>query len=495
MKVGVDLLHIGFLHRFHYKHSHFFRGSFLRSGQHFIRMGLLRVIQSSLDLRWVKIKKFLIARGVLELFNLRRKIVLLRLPQCRQLFIQSGNASGHQIFIQFFLCGVCLRVLRRILWIVLTEKLVHVKGDIHSPLGFFFFGKIVLESHHPALIGDTAALAVIILMEGFSGIPHIALIREGAVFIHCHVPAVGLIVYVVLQVLRHLHDLQLINVIAAQIVIVMDIGVNLIAIQILGEVDDLLQAAAMVAHFHTGLKLCVFAFAHFIQLRCQIIQLVQILIFTQLTVKTVHIAVIVRDEPFLIGLAEVILLADPDPLKHFFQFLGGGGKLHPLAHKLALIVLPKIGDKGGKGIILVVIVIWHISTSLQFRRRLFLMGLRLVFLRTFLFALFQPFPDGGLFLRLRRAFMHPLVAGERNISVFRKMALFLLHGVLAKRNGIDRAQKLRGQQHIHVLRQIPPPQIVQIMDVGLKYEIVDVGRKLLELLRRCQLEGRGLHRR
>ena len=45
----------------------------------------------------------------------------------------------------------------------------------------------------------------------------------------------------------------------------MDIGVNLIAIQILGEVDDLLQAAAMVAHFHTGLKLCVFAFAHFIQ--------------------------------------------------------------------------------------------------------------------------------------------------------------------------------------------------------------------------------------
>ena len=65
---------------------------------------------------------------------------------------------------------------------------------------------------------------------------------------------------------------------------------------------------------------------------------------------------IVRDEPFLIGLAEVILLADPDPLKHFLQFLGGGGKLHPLAHKLALIVLPKIGDKGGKGIIFVVIV-------------------------------------------------------------------------------------------------------------------------------------------
>jgi hypothetical protein len=201
-------------------------------------------------------------------------------------------------------------------------------------------------------------------MEIVTRITHIALIREGAVFLQRNVPAVGLIVDVILQMLWHLHNVQFFDVITPQVVIVLDIGVNLITIQILGEVDDLLQAAAMVAHFHTGLKLCVFAFAHFIQLRCQIIQLVQIFIFTQLTVKTVHIAVIVRDEPFLIGLAEVILLADPDPLKHFLQFLGGGGKLHPLAHKLALIVLPKIGDKGGKGIILVVIVIWHISTSL-----------------------------------------------------------------------------------------------------------------------------------
>ena len=174
-------------------------------------------------------------------------------------------------------------------------------------------------------------------------------------------------------------------------------GIDLIAVQIFRQVDDLLQATTMVAHFHTGLKLRIFAVAHFIQFRRQIIELVQAFVFSQLVMEAVHIAVIVRDEPLLIGLAEVILLADPDTIKHFFQFLGGGGKLHPLAHKLALVVLPKIGDKGGKGIIFVVIVIWHISTSLQLRRRLFLMGLRLAFLRTFLFALFQPFPDGGLF--------------------------------------------------------------------------------------------------
>ena len=337
-----------------------------RGGQHFIHTGSVRILQSRLDLGRVEIKKLLVSRGVLELFDLGRKIVLLRLAQRRQLFLQSGDAPGHQAFVNFFLCGVRLRMLRRVLRIVLTEKLVHIKGNIHSPLGFFFFGKIVLEGHHPVFIGDAAALTIVILAEAVPRIPHIALIRKAAVFVHCHIPAVGLIVDVVLQVLRHLHDLQLINVIAPKIVIVLDVGIDLITVQIFRQVDDLLQAAAMVAHFHTGLKLCVFAFAHFIQLRRQIIQLVQILIFTQLTVKTVHIAVIVRDEPFLIGLAEVILLADPDTLEHFFQFLGGGGKLHPLAHKLALVVLAKIGDEGGKWIVLVVTVIRHIRSSFSF---------------------------------------------------------------------------------------------------------------------------------
>ena len=259
-----------------------------------------------------------------------------------------------------------LRVLRRVLRIVLTEKLVQVKGDIHGPLGFFFFGKIVLKGHHPVFVGDAAALAIVILAEAIPRIPHIALIRKAAVFVHRHVPAVGLIVDVILQVLRDLHDLQLINVIPSQIVIILNIGVNLIAVQIFRQVDDLLQAAAMVAHFHTGLKLCVFAVAHFIQLRRQIIELVQIFVFAQLVIEAIHIAVIVRDEPFLIGLAEVIPLADADTLEYLLQFLGGGGKLHPLAHKLALVVLAKIGDKGGKGIVLVVTVIRHIRSSFSF---------------------------------------------------------------------------------------------------------------------------------
>ena len=187
-------------------------------------------------------------------------------------------------------------------------------------------------------------------MEGFSGIPHIALIGESAVFLQRHIPSIGFIVDIVLQVGGNLSDFQFLNVITPQVIIVLDIGVNLITIQILGEVDDLLQAAGIVSDLHSGLELRIVALIHFIQLGGQIVQLVQIFVFAQLVIEAVHIAVIVRDEPFLIGIAEVILLADPDPLKHFFQFLGGGGKLHPLAHKLALVIFPKIGDKGGKGI-------------------------------------------------------------------------------------------------------------------------------------------------
>ena len=60
---------------------------FFREGQHFIHMGSVRILQSRLDLRRVKIKKFLVARGVLELFDLGGKMVLLRLAQRRQLFL------------------------------------------------------------------------------------------------------------------------------------------------------------------------------------------------------------------------------------------------------------------------------------------------------------------------------------------------------------------------------------------------------------------------
>ena len=75
-----------------------------------------------------------------------------------------------------------------------------------------------------------------------------------------------------------------------------------------------------------------------------------------------------------------------------------------------------------------------------------------------------------------------------------KSMLFLLHGVLPEGDGINGVQQLRGKLHIHVLRYVPPAQIVQIVNVGLEYKIVNVGGELLKLLRLRQTEGGRLHR-
>ena len=197
---------------------------------------------------------------------------------------------------------------------------------------------------------------------------------------------------------------------------VADVGVHIVAVQVLGQVDDLLQTAGMVADLHSRLELLVLALAHLVQLGGQVVELVQVLILAQLVIEAVHIAVIVGDEPLLIGLPEVVLGANADPLKHLLQLLRRGGELHPFTHQGALVVLAQVGDEGGEGIILVIFIMGHIRTSLQFRLGLPLVGRRrLVFSHALLLALLQPFLDGGFPVRLLLlgAVMLPLVPGQR----------------------------------------------------------------------------------
>ena len=159
----------------------------------------------------------------------------------------------------------------------------------------------------------------------------------------------------------------------------------------------------MVADLHGRLESLVFILAHVIQLGSQIVQLVQVGVLTQQVIEAVHIAVVVGDEPLLVGLAEVVLLPNADPFKHLLHLLRRGGELHPFAHQVALVVLAQIGDEGGKGIVLVIFIMGHIRTSLQLRLRLPLVGrLSLIFVPALLFALFQPLLDGGLAVRLLR---------------------------------------------------------------------------------------------
>ena len=505
MEARGDFLHIGLLHGFHHQDSQLLWRRLLavqlrlilpvclfRKGQHLVHMGLIRVFDGLPDRLRVYIQKFLIAGGVLEFLNLRRKIVLLGLPQGGQLLVQGGDAPGHQVFVDFFLRRVFLRVLGGILRIVLPEKLVHVVGKIHGPFRNFFFGDVVLEGHHPVFLRDAAALAIVILMEAVPGIPHIAQVSELAAFLQGDVPPVGLIVDVVAQMLRHLHGVQFLDVISSQIVVVVDVGINVVAVQVLRQVDELLDAARVVADLHSRLEPLVFILAHIIQFGGQIVQLVQVGILAQQVIEAVHIAIVVRDEPFLIGLPEVVFCTDPDALKDLFQFLRRGGELHPFTHKGSLVVLAQVGDEGGKGIIFVIVIMGHSDTSLSLWRRLFPMGLRLALIGTFFPSLFQPFLDGGLFLclPLTGALVLPLVAGEGEIPFAGETPLFLPHGVVAEGNGINGVQQLRGQKDVQMLRQIAPSHILHFADVGLQDKILGVCGKLPELLQGGQTIGR-----
>lgn len=119
--------------------------------------------------------------------------------------------SAHSSFISF-----SFSVNRYFLKVFPSHSYIHVKSDIHSPIRFFFFGKIILESHHPVLVGDTGALSIVILMEGFSGFMDIPLVGESAVFLRCHIPAISFIVDVVLQLGRNLNNFQFLYVITPQ---------------------------------------------------------------------------------------------------------------------------------------------------------------------------------------------------------------------------------------------------------------------------------------
>ena len=459
-------------------------------------MGLVRVLQCRFDYSRIKVKKFLIPGGVLELLDFGRQIVLLGLPQGGQLLIQGGNAAGHQVFVNFLPRRMFLRVLGGVLRVVLAKKLVHIVGNVHCPFRNFFFGNIVLEGHHPVFLRDTAVFAIVIFMEGVPGIPHIAEVGKFAALLQGDVPAVGLIVDVVPQVLRHLHGVQLLNVIPAQVVMVADVGVHIVAVQVLGQVDDLLQTAGMVADLHSRLELLVLALAHLVQLGGQVVELVQVLILAQLVIEAVHIAVIVGDEPLLVGLAEVVLLPNADPFKYLLHLLWRGGELHPFAHQVALVVLAQVGDEGGKGIVLVIFIMGHIRTSLQFRLRFPLVGrLSLIFVPALLFALFQPLLDGWLAVRLLRlgAVVLPWIIRGEQIPPAGEAPPVLLQSVPAEGGGVNGGPEVVCQVDGQLLLQVLPAQILQGLDMGLQHEAVHIFLKFQELLRRGQPERGLLH--
>ena len=95
--------------------------------------------------------------------------------------------------------------------------------------------------------------------------------------------------------LRHLHGFKFFNIISIQIVVVVDVGINIVEVQISSKINQLLNAVGIVAVSHSRLEPLGFILAHVVQLGDQIFQLLQIDIIAQQVIETVHIEIVVRN--------------------------------------------------------------------------------------------------------------------------------------------------------------------------------------------------------
>ena len=112
--------------------------------------------------------------------------------------------------------------------------LVDENGEVHRIGCPFHF---LRGDHHAVFLRDILTVSVIIFLKAALIVIHITVIGESSRVSQGNITPVCLIVDIVLQVLRHLHGSQLVNVIPAQIVVVVNAGVHIIFIQIVSQVD------------------------------------------------------------------------------------------------------------------------------------------------------------------------------------------------------------------------------------------------------------------
>ena len=94
----------------------------------------------------------------------------------------------------------------------------------------------------------------------------------------------------------------------AQIFLVLYSGVKLEAVEVLGQVYQVLDAACVLPGVHDRLQLFQLVRGHFFQKVRQIVELVKTFVFPEVVIQPQHIALIVGDEVFLIPYA---VYADP----------------------------------------------------------------------------------------------------------------------------------------------------------------------------------------
>ena len=111
----------------------------------------------------------------------------------------------------------------------------------------------------------------------------------------------------------------------------------------MGQIDQLLDAAGVLAAVHDGLKLCQLVLVQLRQQTGQMVQFVNALILAQVFMELGHTAVIIGNEKFLIPNTVY-----PDLFQGRLYGFRIGGERHPLIGKLALVVFAQVCHAGFK---------------------------------------------------------------------------------------------------------------------------------------------------
>ena len=112
-----------------------------------------------------------------------------------------------------------------------------------------------------------------------------------AALVDPHVPPVGFKVEVGQHIIWHIQHFHFLNVGSAQRLFAVDTGVEVIAIQILREVDQVMDAACVFAAVNDGLKLFNVALVEVRQHMGQMVQLVNAFILAQMVIQAQHVTV------------------------------------------------------------------------------------------------------------------------------------------------------------------------------------------------------------
>ena len=214
--------------------------------------------------------------------------------------------------------------------------------------------QLVNTASDDILIRDVFPCPVIIFLKTLPCGPDVALIREPSVLVDCTVLAVLGKVDVVHKAAKATIFIRsaFLKVHPPKVIIVLNSGNKVIAVEIIGKIDEACQVSDFIAAaIHDCHKLLLLCNRHLIQARGEIIERVKVFILTKELRDTVNGAIVVGNEPFLIYMACTVIAPNPDALKDFFHLVFGGGQFHPLTDKASFIVLAKIGDKHFQAIV------------------------------------------------------------------------------------------------------------------------------------------------